>query len=200
MSRFKPESYAEAVALRAEKPVKPRKQMSRGKGTQAGSGSLGRKGTLKTTSTAGGKKVKKAKRKKLPSIKSLHKRAWAQFSIWIRVREADENGYVQCTTCPSSHLWNSGLIHAGHWIHGRLDFDERNIHPQCRNDNFFTNTRVNTAYSCFMARTYGAEIMDELRLLSNTKSNKYSRDELNELIVKFKALNATSPLTTRENT
>lgn len=139
-------------------------------------------------------KKKKTKRVKLPSIKSLHKRAWEQFSIWVRTENADSEGYVQCVTCPSRHLWNSGLIHAGHWIHGRLDFDPRNIAPQCRNDNFFTNTRVNTAYSCFMAKTYGAEVMDELRLLSNTKLNKYTRDELNDLIAHYKELNAANPL------
>lgn len=186
MSRFRPESFAEAALYTSQrrqgKPQKARRPLKRG------TASLSRGNGLKSP------KKKKAKRAKLPSIKSLHKRAWAQFSIWVRTQNADSDGYVQCTTCPARHLWNSGLIHAGHWIHGRLDFNPRNVHPQCRNDNFFTNTRVNTAYSCFMARTYGSEVMDELRLLSNTKLNKYTREELNELIAHYGQINSNHPL------
>lgn len=137
---------------------------------------------------------KKGKRKRLQSMKALKKLVWKHFSIFIRTNEADSDGFVICVTCGAAYLWNSGQVHAGHWIHGRLDFDERNIHPQCKNDNYFTNTRVNTAYSCFMAKTYGAEVMDELRLLSNTKGNRYSRAELDELLEKYKTLNGANSL------
>jgi len=151
-----------------------------------------------TNSLKAKKRGKKTGRKKLPSIKNLRKRVWAQFSIFIRTRDADEFGVVSCCTCPARHHWNSGEIHAGHWIHGRLDFDERNIHGQCRNDNFYSHTKVNTAYACFMAKTYGAEVMDELRLLSNTTSNKLKRDELNELLEKYESLNAANPLLAKD--
>jgi len=128
-------------------------------------------------------------RKKLPSIKSLHKKAWTQFSIFIRLRTADPQGFVACVTCSARHLWNSGQIQAGHWMHGRLDFDERQINPQCVRCNYYWNTGVNAAYSAFMAREYGADIMQELVLLANTKRNKYSREELQEIVAKYKGLN-----------
>lgn len=200
MSRFKPATFEEAVKNRSESPQKQRKPIARGKGLSPGSRSLGVKSTKLGCATAGrkkAKKAKKAKRKRLPSIKNLKKRVWVQFSIFIRTRDADEFGIVTCCTCPARHPWNSGEIHAGHWIHGRLDFDERNIHGQCKNDNYYSHTKVNTAYACFMAKTYGHEVMDELRLLSNTRSNKYSRDELDGLLEHYRNLNALNPLVER---
>lgn len=186
MSAFQPESYAEALALRASRPQKPRKQLK-------AAGTLKRPSQPLAARISRAKKAKK-KRARLITIPKLKKKVWAEFSIYIRTRDADEFGYVQCATCPARHLWNSGEIHAGHWIHGRLDFDERNIHGQCRNDNFYSHTKVNTAYAVFMAKTYGAEVMDELRLLSNTRANKYSRAELDELYLKYRTLNQSHPL------
>jgi hypothetical protein len=142
---------------------------------------------------------KKGKRKKLRSMKALKKLVWHHFSIFVRTSVADSNGYVTCVTCLSVHLWNSGEIHAGHWIHDRLDYDSRNIHPQCVKCNYHWNTGVNIAYAVFMARTYGVEVMDELRLLSHTHGNRYTRDELDELLAKYKAINAASPLLAKES-
>ena len=187
------QTYAEALEKARSKPQKPRKAMSRGKGFQAKPGATGLKQTRIGCATASRRKVK-GKRKKLPSIKSLRKRVWAQFSIFIRTRDADEFGIVTCCTCPARHHWGSGQIHAGHWIHGRLDFDERNISPQCRNCNYFSNTKVNVAYAIYMVKKYGQSVMEELQLLSNTKSNKYNRDELNQLLAHYKTLNAANPL------
>lgn len=209
MSVFHPESYAEALSLAQNRPQKrraPLRSTSSIRSLNARQGESGARKTASgikrrtsaipygTNSLKARKKGKKAKRVKLPSLKNLKKRVWVQFSIFIRTRDADEFGMVTCATCPARHLWDSGEIHAGHWIHGRLDFDERNIHGQCRNDNFYSHTKVNTAYACFMAKTYGPEVMDELRLLSNTRANKYSRDELNQLLAHYATLNKSNPL------
>lgn len=179
-----PATYAEAKS--SYKPLK-----RTGFKKKADTPSLSRK-----TSLAKRGKPKRAKRKKLPSMKSLKKRVWYHFSIFIRTKDADAEGYVLCVTCPSPVrlLWNSGEIHAGHWIHNRLDFDERNVHPQCVKCNYHWNTGVNVAYSIYMAKTYGVEVMEELQLLANTLGNRYSRDELNELLIKYRALNAQNPL------
>lgn len=156
---------------------------------------IARKTPLRTKTPLKAKaKPKRAKRKRLPTVKTLKKRVWFHFSIFVRTRDADAEGYVQCSTCPARHKWNSGEIHAGHWIHNRLDFDERNVHPQCVKCNYHWNTQVNVSYSIFMVKTYGVEVMEELRLLSNTRGNKYTRIELDELLAKYKALNAQNPL------
>lgn len=137
---------------------------------------------------------KKSRRRKKLTDGQLKKKVWKQFSIHIRVSAADGQGYVQCVTCPARHLWDSGEIHAGHWIHNRLDYDERNVHPQCVRCNYHWNTKVSISYSIFMARTYGIEVMEELQLLANTQGNRYPRAELEALLEKYRSLNAANPL------
>lgn len=123
---------------------------------------------------------------KTDSIKSLNKKAWKLMSEWVRRSNADWRGYVACVTCGKQYIWNSGDIHAGHWIHDKLEYDPRNINPQCRNCNYKYNKNVNTRYGLFMARTYGVEVMDELIKLSNTKGNSYNILELKEIIEDLK--------------
>ena len=115
----------------------------------------------------------------------LMKKAWKVFSIYVRESKADWRGYVACCCCGAVYLWNSGEIHAGHWIHDRLDFDERNVHPQCRNCNYKYNKNTNTAYAIFMARTYGAEEMAQIKKLAMKKGNNYSTKELEAIIKKY---------------
>jgi hypothetical protein len=59
----------------------------------------------------------------------LHDRCWEKMSRIVRLKYADDNGYVRCYTCPTVKHWKE--MHAGHFKHNRLDFDERNIRPQC---------------------------------------------------------------------
>ncbi len=115
---------------------------------------------------------------KIKSLKSLKTKCWKLFSEYIRRRAADWRGYVSCITCGTSYLWNSGDIHAGHWIHDKLDYDERNVHPQCFKCNYKYNKNVNTRYAIFMAKTYGVLVMEELTKLANTFGNNYSRQEV----------------------
>lgn len=122
------------------------------------------------------------------SLSALKKKAWKIFSIWVRKTNADWRGYVRCITCGMSYLWNSGEIHAGHWIHDRLDFDERNIHPQCKNCNYKYNKNTNTAYAIYMAKTYGVKEMEKLRKEAYKKGNYYTKQELEEIIEKYKCL------------
>lgn len=54
------------------------------------------------------------------------------FSRYIRHKYADENGLVQCYTCPSKEP--IAIIENGHYIsrkHMFLRWDERNCRPQC---------------------------------------------------------------------
>ncbi len=126
------------------------------------------------------------KKKKLKSIKSLKKLAWKYFSIFVRKTAADWKGFTTCICCGNSYLWNSGDIHAGHWIHDKLDYDLRNVHPQCKNCNYKFNKNTNTFYAIFMAKTYGVETMEQLRKDATSKGNNYSRLELLAIIEKYK--------------
>jgi len=132
-------------------------------------------------------------RKKLPSLTSVRLKAWKEFSIFIRTRNADANGFVYCVTCGKRLHWKEAQ--AGHWIHGRLDFNQFNINPQCAQCNCWPNTRVNTAYACFMAREYGVAIMESLRLESN-QHKKLTRLDYEELRERYAAVNAETFATT----
>lgn len=193
-------SKKEDAVLTRNKPMNRGKPMKRGKGFHRTKSGLPGKQRAGIGVTRAAKAAKAGRKAKKPTTSQLKKRVWKEFSILIRTRDADEQGYVQCVTCEARHLWNSGDIHAGHWMHGRLDFDERNIHPQCKICNYYSSTKVSAAYSVFMARTYGAEVMDELRLLGNSQGNRYSRMEIEELFLKYKNLNKANPLVLKDKT
>ena len=65
-------------------------------------------------------------------------RAWKQFSMFIRLRDSDAFGRVQCITCPRSDYWKT--MDAGHFITRAKEatlFDERNVSGQCKGCNRF---------------------------------------------------------------
>ena len=67
------------------------------------------------------------------------KRAWDWFSMFIRLRDADENGMVKCITCPAVRHWRD-RIDAGHFVTRAKEstlFDEQNVHGQCKGCNRF---------------------------------------------------------------
>ena len=124
--------------------------------------------------------------RKIQSLKSLKNKAWKIFSIWVRSSKADHAGYVPCCSCGQQYVWNSGEIHAGHWIHDKLDYDERNVHPQCYKCNLnFNWKKATTGYAVYMARVYGVKGMEKLRSEAYQKGNNYSRQELLDIIQKY---------------
>ena len=109
------------------------------------------------------KKLKFAKEKKV-SISKLKKKAWAQFSLWVRL-SASEHGLVQCVTCSAKKPYKE--MQAGHWLPGRHNnvlFDERNVHPQCYHCNVGLKGNP-IIYYHYMERTYGTPEMTNLELL-----------------------------------
>lgn len=125
----------------------------------------------------------KSKKYQLGEWKKWHKKAWKVFSEYIRRRAADWRGYVRCITCGMEYLWNSGMIHAGHFQHDRLDFDTLNVHPQCRNCNYKYRKNIPAIYGVRMVEMYGAEVVNDLIKRSYTKI--YSLEELKEIHTKY---------------
>jgi hypothetical protein len=63
---------------------------------------------------------------------------WKEFSEYIRRRNADENGIVECFTCHSRKHWKE--MQAGHGIprqHWGTRYDEINVQSQCKKCNCF---------------------------------------------------------------
>lgn len=115
--------------------------------------------------------------------KKLHKKAWRLFSEYIRRKGANEYGAQQCYTCTLIAQWKN--LHAGHYFHGRLDFDERNVNPQCERCNYY-RSGMGAVYGVRLAGKLGVEGIQQLELDANTKGNDYTISELETLIEVYK--------------
>lgn len=134
--------------------------------------------------------LKKAEDKKLKhqatkgfierKFKTLHKKAWGLFTEYIRRKGADEFGINSCYTCGKRSEWK--MLQGGHFFHGKLDFDERNIHPQCPGCNMYLSGNL-APYGVRLALELGLEGFERLRLDSNTI--RYSNDDLERIIEEY---------------
>lgn len=101
------------------------------------------------------------KRKEDRTIKDLKINCWKLFSKYIRLKDADENGYIKCVTC--GNIQHYTKMHAGHYIHNKkaIYFDERNVNPQDIRCNHFLNGNL-AKYHEYMLKTYGQDVIDYL--------------------------------------
>ena len=77
------------------------------------------------------KKIMKLPKKKKITITQIKKKAWAEFSKYIRLKYADANGMEACYTCGKVLHWKQ--MQAGHGIGGRNNavlFMEEVVRPQ----------------------------------------------------------------------
>jgi len=70
-------------------------------------------------------------------------------------------------------------MQAGHFIHGKLDFDERNIRVQCVKCNMYLSGNLG-AYAERLIRENGLEWIEQLRNDAG-KHTVYKEQELKEL-------------------
>ncbi len=122
-----------------------------------------------------------AKRKK-PTRSKLVKKLDILFSQFVRVSNADKNGYCTCVTCGKKGHWKDGSIQAGHFMsrkHYSTRWDIRNVKPQCVGCNMFKSGEQ-YKYSIYL----GSELSNELYLQSN-KIVKFSNDDLQEMIDRY---------------
>lgn len=108
--------------------------------------------------------------------KKLHSKAWSLFSKVIRT-EYTRSGYIRCYTCHIAMTFSEAQ--AGHFIHGKLDFDRRNIHPQCQQCNLYKSGNL-AEYGIRLAGELGADGMEKLRYDSYTI--KYTIEDLEKII------------------
>jgi hypothetical protein len=72
--------------------------------------------------------------------KKLHGIAWKLMSEWIRRKDANLDGFVECYTCGCWKHWKE--MNAGHFKHDKRDFDERNVKCQCVTCNKYYSGRL----------------------------------------------------------
>ena len=116
------------------------------------------------------------------SRSSVVKKLDTVFSKYIRLSNADKNGYCECFTCGVKLYWNKG-VDAGHFMsrkHYSTRWDERNVKPQCKHCNMYRNGEQ-YKFSQYL----GKELSEELFILSK-KTVKYSNAELNGMAEYYK--------------
>ena len=115
-------------------------------------------------------------RKKLSRSK-LIKKLDLIFSKYIRISNADKNGYCTCVTCGKKGYWEKDIIDAGHFI-SRTAFstrwDERNCKPQCRYCNRF-RSGMQYAFSKYLGDNLAEELYNKSKEV--TKFTTYDLEE-----------------------
>jgi hypothetical protein len=89
------------------------------------------------------------------------------FSIYIRLRDANTDGYISCCECGKTFWWQESTN--GHFVkrrHHTLRWDERNCHAQCAPCN---GQDTNLRYADFMVIKYGPEIWGILDAQKNNR-------------------------------
>ena len=119
------------------------------------------------------------------SLKTVKNRAHELLQKLVRMKAADDNGYVQCVSCGVVKHYTQ--MDGGHFISRSYSFHslrEENIHPQCKGCNRFFG-KCHDDYRRYMVEMYGEEFVD---WLTDTKwtIHKWSIPDLNEQIAYFK--------------
>lgn len=124
-------------------------------------------------------KSKSTKEKKLIPLPKLKKKAQDIFNKWIRNRDK----YERCISCggpveQAGHYFSSGHFSA-------LTFDEMNVNGQDIRCNMFLNGNL-IYYRMGLVKKYGEDAVRELEKRSEVRTYKWSRTELEEIIIKYK--------------
>jgi len=131
------------------------------------------------------KKLPFEKKKKKVSLSKLKKKAWSEFSRYIRLKYANPDGLVECVTCGVVKHWKE--MQAGHFIAGRTNsilFLEENVHCQDYRCNVMLHGNV-VEYYKYMQATYGESVIDDLRKKRH-ENLKFTVEELEEMRILYR--------------
>ncbi len=96
------------------------------------------------------------------STSSLKRKLDRIFSEFIRLRDADDNGYCRCISCGKIVYWKD--CDAGHYVnrkHMSLRYDEKNVNAQCRACNRFDEGNM-IGYNHGLVEKYGDSVIPYL--------------------------------------
>lgn len=114
------------------------------------------------------------------------KKLWDTFSIYVRLRDTDENGYGKCFTCGRWIHWKDG--DCGHGIPRQFKptmFDEKNNHLQCKPCNGFHGGK-REVYKEEMNKRYGPQAWDLMEIKAKSSYKKWSAFEYEALVNHYK--------------
>ena len=124
----------------------------------------------------------------MKTISKLKKELDKWFSLYIRLRDATDEGLVQCFTCGKVSHYKSGMQN-GHFQsrkHLATRWDEENCQVQCVGCNMF-KAGEQYKFSIALDGKYGEGKAEELELLARTIM-KVSRIDYEEKISYYKDL------------
>jgi len=105
------------------------------------------------------------------------------FSQYIRLKYADDNGYVSCFICGSTKHWT--MMQCGHYIKRGilyLRFDERNCRPNCQHCNEHLNGNLSLYTEKLELECHGVTDILKAEMAIVHKPNK---SELREIISEY---------------
>ena len=112
-----------------------------------------------------------------PKRKNLIKKLDTIFSKYIRLRDADKEGYCRCCTCGEKTHWSK--IQAGHFIsrkHYSTRWDEANVNAQCVKCNVF---KYGEAY---LYSLYLGENLSEELYFKSKQTIKFTDADIQDMI------------------
>ena len=121
------------------------------------------------------------------TISKLKKDLDKIFSLYIRLRDATDEGMVQCFT--SGRVYHYKKIHAGHFMsrrHLATRWCEINVQPQSAADNLFGQGEQ-YRFGLYLDGKYGEGTAEELQYKART-TVKLSRVDYEEKISYYKSL------------
>ena len=107
------------------------------------------------------------------------------FSEFIRLRDADDQGYVSCVTCGAIHFWKD--IDCGHFIpraRQATRYDPMNSHGQCKKCNRFRGGE-HDLYEERLIEMYGEESVKELKQKARL-GGSYDTYLLQQMIIEYR--------------
>ena len=120
------------------------------------------------------------------SISKLKKDLDKWFSLYIRLRDADDLGFVKCFT--SGRYYHYKSLHAGHFMsrkHLSTRYCEYNVQPQSIKDNLF-GQGCQFQFGKNLDLKYGHGTAEDLQIKSK-QIEKFSRADYEEKISYYKS-------------
>jgi len=121
--------------------------------------------------------------------RELVKKLDAEFSLYVRLKEADDCGYVTCPTCGVTHPYNSGDIHCSHF-YGRANhnvrWDERNVIAQCARENTWDEGNKPEMAEVLLKK-WGAKELAQMRALSKMPNKRPDDEWLRMMIAEYRS-------------
>ena len=122
----------------------------------------------------------------MKTISKLKKDLDKWFSLYIRLRDADDLGFVKCFT--SGRYYHYKSLHAGHFMsrkHLSTRYCEYNVQPQSIKDNLF-GQGCQFQFGKNLDAQYGEGTAEDLQIKSK-QIEKFSRADYEEKISYYKS-------------